>query len=277
LSLVLGTVVASFMNLVDFSNVKDAAWVGAPHIFHFGAPKFAPAAIITMCIVMVVTYTESTADMIAVAELVDKEVTPNDLARGLATDGLSAVLASFTNSFPDTAFAENVGLVGLTKIRSRWVVTTCGGFLLVMGLIPKIGQFIADLPGPVIGGGATVMFAMVTAVGIQTLHKVNFTDNHNLLIVAASLAVGLIPAFSPTFYSKFPKDFQVIFGSSITATVMVVFVLNLVFNHWKVGTTGTGAVQMAVNEGAVAMDVPNGGVPSRPQDAPDASVRSTQQ
>jgi NCS2 family nucleobase:cation symporter-2 len=198
-----------------------------------------------------------------VGELVGKELTPDDLARGLATDGLSALIASFTNSFPDTAFAENVGLVGLTKIRSRWVVTVCGGLLLIMGLIPKIGQLIADLPGPVIGGGATVMFAMVTAVGIQTLHKVNFEGNNNLLIVATSLAVGLLPAFDPGFYSKFPKDFQVIFGSSITATVIVVFVLNLVFNHWTSGTRRTGAVQTAVTEGAVAVDVPHGGVPDR--------------
>ncbi len=170
-----------------------------------------------------------------------KDLSPNDLARGLATDGLSAVLASFTNSFPDTAFAENVGLVGLTGIRSRWVVTICGVFLLILGLIPKLGQIIADLPGPVIGGAATVMFAMVTAVGIQTLHKVNFEGNHNLLIVATSLAVGLIPAFDPTFYGKFPKNFQMIFGSSITATVIVVFILNLVFNHWTFGRPPEGS------------------------------------
>jgi NCS2 family nucleobase:cation symporter-2 len=263
-SIVIGTVVASFMHLVSFSNVKHTAWFGAPHIFHFGHPKFAGAAIITMCIVMIVTYTESTADMIAVSEMVEKEVSPDDLARGLATDGLSALIASFTNSFPDTAFAENVGLVGLTKVRSRWVVTVCGAFLLVMGLIPKIGQIIADLPGPVIGGAATVMFAMVTAVGIQTLHKVNFEGNHNLLIVAASLAVGLIPAFNSHFYDKFPKDFQVIFGSSITATVIVVFFLNLIFNHWTTGRRpAESAVQTALDEGAVAVDVPHGGVPER--------------
>jgi NCS2 family nucleobase:cation symporter-2 len=267
LSIVIGTVVASFMNLVHFSNVGDAGWFGTPHIFHFGHPKFSAAAIITMCIVMIVTYTESTADMIAVSEMVEKDITPNDLARGLATDGLSAFIASFTNSFPDTAFAENVGLVGLTKIRSRWVVTVCGVALLILGLIPKVGQIIADLPGPVIGGAATVMFAMVTAVGIQTLHKVNFDGNHNLLIVAASLSVGLIPAFDPNFYSKFPKNFQVIFGSSITATVIVAFVLNLVFNHWTTGTKRVGAVQTAVSEGAVAVDVPHGGVPSRLHDA----------
>jgi NCS2 family nucleobase:cation symporter-2 len=255
LSIVIGTVVASFMHLVDFGNVAGAAWFGAPHIFHFGPPKFAAAAIITMCIVMVVTFTESTADMLAVGELTGKNLSPGDLARGLATDGLSALLASFTNSFPDTAFAENVGLVGLTKVRSRWVVTCCGTFLVLLGLIPKVGQVIADLPGPVIGGAATVMFAMVTAVGIQTLHRVNFQGNHNLLIVAAALAVGLLPAFDQHIYDDFPKDFQVIFGSSITATVIVVFVLNLVFNHWVRGGSRT-AVQEAVSDGAVAVNVP---------------------
>lgn len=255
LSLVIGTAIAAPFGLVDFSNVSDAKWFGAPQIWHFGHPKFAGAAIITMCIVMIVTYTESTADMLAVGEMVNKDLSPNDLARGLATDGLSALIASFTNSFPDTAFAENVGLVGLTKIRSRWVVTTCGVFLLILGLIPKVGQVIADMPGPIIGGGATVMFAMVTAVGIQTLHKVKFEGNHNLLIVATSLAVGLLPAFDPHFYDSFPKDFQVIFGSSITATVIVVFFLNLVFNHWVRRSDGESAVQAAIDEGAVARDL----------------------
>jgi NCS2 family nucleobase:cation symporter-2 len=108
------------------------------------------------------------------------------------------------------------------------------------------------------------MFAMVTAVGIQTLHKVEFQGNHNLLIVATSLAIGLIPAFDPTCSNAFPTDFQVIFGSSITATVIVVFILNLVFNHWTTGQRPTeGAVQAAMDEGAVAVDVPHGGVPDR--------------
>ena len=269
LSMAAGTLVGWFMHLADFSNVAGAQWFGTPDFFHFGAPKFAAPAIITMCIVIIVTYTESTADMLAVAEMVNVKLKPSDLARGLATDGLSAVLASFTNSFPDTAFAENVGLVSLTGIRSRWVVTVCGSLLLILGLIPKVGQVVADLPGPVVGGGATVMFAMVTAVGIQTLHKVNFQGNHNLLIVATSLALGLLPAFDPGFYAKFPKDFQVIFGSSITSTVIVAFTLNLVFNHWVRGG-GESAVQAALDDGAVSVDVPDGyPAPARPEGLAD--------
>lgn len=221
-----------------------------------------------MCIVVLVTYTESTADLLAVAEMVDKELIPNSLARGLATDGLSAVLAGFMNSFPDTAYAENVGLVGMTRVRSRWVVTICGVLLVILGLIPKIGAVVSDLPGPVIGGAATVMFAMVTAIGIRTLHKVEFDGNHNLLIVAVSLSFGLIPAVSPTFYQKFPKDFQVLFGSAITSTVLVVFVLNLIFNHLGAFPRKRhGVVDTAVDAGAVSTDSSRSDLPpeiSRP-------------
>jgi uric acid transporter len=267
LSIAIGTLVAWPMGLTDFSSVKAEAWFGFSGFFRFGHPKFEAAAIISMCIVMIVTYTESTADMLAVAEMVDKKLSPNDLARGLATDGLSAVLAGFLNSFPDTAFAENVGLVGLTRVRSRWVVTTCGVFLLIMGLVPKIGQIVANVPGPVIGGAATVMFAMVTAVGIRTLNKASFENNNNLLIVAVSLSAGLIPAVAPSFYERFPSNFQVIFGSSITSTVIVVFVLNLVFNHWTWRRPREDdAIDEALAYGAVAVDVPDGGVNPRGAD-----------
>ncbi|MEO7373959.1 MAG: nucleobase:cation symporter-2 family protein [Terrimesophilobacter sp.] len=232
LAIVLGTLIAFPMGLADFSAVGDASWAGFSGFLFFGPPKFEAAAIISMCIVMLVTFTESTADMLAVAEIVDKPLKPNDLARGLATDGLSAVFGGFMNAFPDTSFAENVGLVEMTKVRSRWVVAVCGVILMLMGFIPKLGVVIASLPSPVIGGAATVMFAMVAAVGIRTLHKASFKNNQNMLIVAVSLSFGMIPTVAPTFYSKFPNEFQVIFGSGITATVIVVFILNLVFNHW---------------------------------------------
>ena len=251
LSILIGVLVAWPMGLDHFSSVLHTDWFGAPKIFHFGGPQFKASAIISMCIVMLVTYTESTADMLAVAEIVGKDLTPDEIAAGLRTDGLSAFLASFTNSFPDTAYAENVGIVSMTGVKSRWVVVTCGIFLLLLGLIPKVSEAIANIPGPVIGGAATVMFAMVTAIGIRTLAAVNFENNHNLLIVAVSLSVGLIPSVAPTFYHRFPSDFQVIFGSSITSTVIVVFLLNLFFNHWKAWPPKNTALRVALGYGAV--------------------------
>ena len=265
ISIIIGTLVAWPMGLIDFSEVSNAKWFGIAEPFHFGAPTFKFAAIASMCIVMLVTYTESTADMLAVGEMVDKDLSPNDLARGLATDGLSGLLAGFMNSFPDTAYAENVGLIAMTKVKSRWVVTVCGGLLLLMGVIPKIGQIVAGLPGPVIGGAATVMFAMVTSIGIRTLHKVDFEDNHNLLIVATSLAVGLIPAFNPAIYQQFPDWFQTIFGSAITSTVIVVFLLNLLFNHFNAPPeAGTNVLQEAMEHGGVSRDENDDDYPQPP-------------
>jgi xanthine permease len=237
LALALGLVVAIPMGLVHLGSVGDAAWFGLASPFHFGPPTFPIAAVLSMCVVMLVTYTESTADLLAVGELTGRELTDSDLARGLATDGFSAVLGGVMNSFPDTAFAQNVGLVQLTGVRSRWVVAVTGGILLVMGLVPKIGAFIAAIPEPVVGGVAVVMFATVAAVGVQTLKKAEFRGNHNIFVVAVAIGVGMLPAVSldrfggSIFFKHFPDWVQTICGSPITITAVVAFTLNLLFNH----------------------------------------------
>ncbi|GAA3552749.1 nucleobase:cation symporter-2 family protein [Amycolatopsis ultiminotia] len=236
-ALVLGVVVAVPLGRTHFSGVADASWFGLGSPFHFGAPTFPIAAVVSMCVVMLVSFTETTADLIAVGEITGRPATGSDLARGLATDGLSAVLGGFMNSFPDTAFAQNVGLVQMTGVRSRWVVAVTGGLLVVMGLVPKIGAFIAAIPEPVVGGVAVVMFAMVAAVGVQNLKKVDFSGNHNAFVVAVALGVGLLPAFgldrsgNSIFFQHFPAWLRTICGSPITVAAVLAFVLNLLFNH----------------------------------------------
>lgn len=229
--LIAGTLVAIPMGLVDFATVGDASWLGFARPLYFGAPEFPIAAVISMCVVMLVIFTESTADMLAVANLVGKELTPRDLARGLAADGLSGVFAGFYNSFLDTAFAQNVGLVSVTRVKSRFVVTAAGVILLALGAVPKMGEVVASLPGPVIGGAGLVMFAMVSAVGIRSLSKVEYEGTHNLMLVACAIGLGLLPAFAEDVYANFPDWFQIIFGSEITTAAFVAFGLNLFFNH----------------------------------------------
>ena len=249
--LVIGTLIAFPMGMTNFSTVGKAGIVGISQPLRFGAPTFEASAIISMIIVMLVTFTESTADMLAVGEMVNRKLSPTDIARGLATDGLSAIFAGFFNSFPDTAFAQNVGLVGLTRVRSRYVVSVAGGFLVLLGVLPKVGQVVASLPGPVIGGAALAMFAMVSAVGIRTLARVDFSASHNVLIVAVALGVGMMPVVSPSIYEHFPSDFQVIFGSSITSTVIVVLALNLLFNELRWARKG-----LEVPEDAAGGEIP---------------------
>ncbi|MFI9319287.1 nucleobase:cation symporter-2 family protein [Kitasatospora aureofaciens] len=264
LALVSGALASIPLHLFDLSGVRSAGWFGIASPFHFGAPRFDAAAIASMCIVMLVTYAESTADMLAVAEMTGKELTDADIARGLATDGLSAVLGGCMNSFPDTAYAENVGLVQMTGVRSRWVVAVAGCFLLVMGLVPKVGALVAAVPEPVVGGAAVVMFAMVSAVGVQTLRKVEFNGNHNLLIVAVSLGVGLLPAVATdphgneVFFKNFPAWAQTVLGSPITLTAILAFTLNLLFNHLRLPAFGSSAAS-AASPAATGAELPVAG------------------
>jgi xanthine permease len=233
IGLVGGTVVAILLGMTDFSNVGSAAWLGIATPFHFGPPHFPLAAVISMCVVMLVTFTESTADMLAVGEMTGRPVTSRDLARGLAAEGVSGVLGGIMNGFLDTVFGQNVGLVGITKVRSRYVAAVAGAILVLLGLIPKLGEIVAALPGPVVGAAGLVMFATVAAVGIGILGRVDFENTGNLLIIAVTIGVGLLPVVAPKIYHSFPTWAQVIGGSAITSAALTAFVLNLLFNHTR--------------------------------------------
>ncbi|MFJ1927655.1 MULTISPECIES: nucleobase:cation symporter-2 family protein [unclassified Streptomyces] len=230
LGVLAGTAVAVPFGLVDVSAARTAEWIGVSAPFHFGAPRFPAVAVLSMCVVMLVLFAESTADLLAVAELTGRRLTTADMARGLAADGLSGVLGGVMNAFLDTVFAQNVGLVTMTKVRSRHVATVAGCMLLVLGLIPKLGALVAGLPEPVVGAAGLVMFATVATVGIGTLRAVDFDGTHNLLIVAVSIGAGMAPEVAPDLYSRLPEGVGIVLGSPVTSATLVAFGLNLAFN-----------------------------------------------
>lgn len=235
LGLVVGTVAALFVpGMVDWSNVGEAGWFAFVTPFHFGLPTFEVFSILSMLIVGLVIMTETTGDMIAVGEIVDKPVGRKQLADGLRADGLGTVLGGIFNTFPYTAFAQNVGLVSLTGVRSRYVATMAGGILVVLGLIPKIAAVVEGVPRAVLGGAGIALFGMVAASGIRTLTKVKF-DNKNVLVVALAVGVALLPTVVPTIYDQMPDWFQLIFDSGISAGAIVAILLNLLLNShsWK--------------------------------------------
>ncbi|AIF50356.1 nucleobase:cation symporter-2 family protein [Pelosinus sp. UFO1] len=230
LGLAAGTLIALPLGLVNFSGVSNAALIGITTPFAFGMPIFDIPSIVAMTLVMLVVMTETTGDFIAIGEIVDKPISQEDLTRGLRADGFSTLLGGILNAFPYTAYAQNVGLVGLTRVKSRYVVAAAGAILVILGLFPKAAAVVASIPTPVLGGAGIAMFGMVMASGIKTLSKIDFDNNHNLMVVAVSVAVGLIPLAVPSIYQKFPEALQVILNSGITVGSVVAIVLNAILN-----------------------------------------------
>ncbi|MFD4501443.1 nucleobase:cation symporter-2 family protein [Streptomyces sp. NPDC058457] len=229
--LVAGTVIAIPFGVTDFGPVADADVVGFPTPFHFGAPQFQVAAILSMCVVMVVSMTESTADMLALGEIVERPADERTIAAGLRADTLGSAISPLFNGFMCSAFAQNIGLVAMTRIRSRFVVAAGGGFLVLMGLCPMAASLIAVVPRPVLGGAGVVLFGSVAASGIQTLVKAGLDKDENIVVVAVSLAVGIVPITAPDFYHAFPETARIVLDSGISTGCVTAVLLNLVFNH----------------------------------------------
>lgn len=229
--LVGGTIVAYFLGDVSFQGVADAAALGVTTPFFFGIPQFSFTAIVSMLIVMAVTAVETTGDVFATGEVVGKRITPTHIANALRADGLSTALGGILNSFPYTCFAQNVGLVRLTRVKSRWVVTMAGVIMIILGVLPKAGAVVAAIPQPVIGGASLAMFASVAVVGIQTLSKVDMHDNRNSVIVSTSLGLALLVTLKPDIASYVPSWLQIIFGSGVTIGALCAIILNIVFFH----------------------------------------------
>ncbi|MBD2757983.1 purine permease [Yimella sp. cx-573] len=230
LGLVLGTLVAIPMGMTDFSAISEAKVFQVPSPFHFGAPQFEISAIISLTICMLVIMVEATADILALGEITEKPADRDTVTNGLRADTLSTAVAGVFNGFSLSAFAQNVGLVAITGIRSRWVVAYGGGILIVLGLLPQLGALVAAVPMPVLGGAGLVLFGTVAASGIKTLKEVDFSGNANMVIVATSLAFGMLPIVQKGAYEHFPAWFRTIFDSGITSAAIAAILLNFLFN-----------------------------------------------
>ena len=231
LGLVIGMLVAMTLGEVNFGRLADAPWFALVYPFSFGFPIFDPVAIITMCIVMMVVMVESLGMFLALGEICDRKLVEEDLTRGLRVDGLGTVIGGIFNTFPHSSFSQNVGLVGVTGVRSRWVCAIGGVILLLLGLMPKLAQVVASVPPFVLGGAGLVMFGMVTATGIRILAGVNLEKNpNNLLIIAISISAGMIPLVAKDFFSQMPHFLEPLLHSGILLASITAVALNLYFN-----------------------------------------------
>ena len=236
IGIVAGCAVAVAMGKMNFDKVGKALAFDIVTPFAFGMPTFDPVMVLTMTLVMIVVMIESTGMFLALSEITGKPIAQAELAAGLRTDGLGTLIGGIFNTFPYTSFSQNVGLVGVTGVRSRFVCVAAGAIMIVLGLLPKMGALVESVPQFVLGGAGLVMFGMVAATGIRILANVDFkSSRHNLYIVAIAIGAGMIPLVAPRWSQQMPHALQPLLESGILLTAITAVLLNLYFNGSKGG------------------------------------------
>ncbi|KWT64633.1 nucleobase:cation symporter-2 family protein [Comamonas testosteroni] len=216
---------------VNFVGMQSTQWVRIITPFHFGIPTVDVMTTVTLCVVMVVIMIEGVGQFLALSEVVGRPLEKDDIARGLRADGVGAIVGGIFNTFTYTSYAQNIGLVQVTGVRSRWVCVTAGVMLIVISSFPKLSFIAASIPQYVLGGAAMVMFGMVAATGVRILSHVDFVENRkNAYIVAISLAMGMIPLVADRFFMRLPDLLAKFCQNGILLGTFTAVLLNVLFN-----------------------------------------------
>ncbi|MFU2089842.1 nucleobase:cation symporter-2 family protein [Avibacterium avium] len=226
-----GYVVALALGWVNFDGVKQAQIFAVPQPLHFGL-SFPIAGIIGMSIAYLVTIVESSGNFLALGNATKTEITGKHLRGGVLCDGLGSALAAIMSTTPFSSFSQNIGVISLTGVASRYVVAITGGLLVLAGLFPVFGALIVSIPLPVLGGAGLMMFAMIIAAGIQMLDSIE-RSKRNGLIIAISIGCGLAVTTRPELLEKLPHFFKEVLGSGITVGSLLALILNLILPQDK--------------------------------------------
>ncbi|WP_217476925.1 nucleobase:cation symporter-2 family protein [Stutzerimonas stutzeri] len=231
IGMLVGALLGGTLGMGDLSSVQEAPWITVPYPFYFGVPTFALIPIATMVVVMTVQMVESMGLFLAIGDIVDKPIEEKQVINGLRANGLASTIAGCFAAFPFIAFMENVGLVILTGVRSRWVVAVSGLLMCLLALTPKLGAIIASTPRAALGGAAIAMFGVVAAAGIQTLAKVDYERNrYNVLIVGFTIPAALVPVLTPALFEQLPEWSQPFLHSSVVIACLLAVTLNALLN-----------------------------------------------
>lgn len=231
IGMMVGYVVALSLDWVNFDSFKQAETFAIPQPLHFGL-AFPISGIIGMSIAYLVTIVESSGNFLALGNATETEITGKHLRGGVLCDGLGSAFAAIMSTTPFSSFAQNIGVISLTGVASRYVVTVMGVLLVLAGVFPWLGALIVSIPSPVLGGAGLMMFAMIIAAGIQMLDKVE-RSKRNGLIIAISIGCGLAVTTRPELLDKLPSFFKEVFGSGITVGSLLALILNLILPEDK--------------------------------------------
>ena len=227
LGIIAGYLVALALGMVDFGNIGRAAWFSLPNPLHFGF-ELSVAAIIGFGFMSIVSAIETVGDVSGITKGgAGREATDKELQGATFADGIGSAIGGLFGGLPNTSFSQNVGLVAMTGVMSRHVVTYGALFLIACGLIPKVGAAISTMPIEVLGGGVIVMFGMVAAAGVNLLSAVTW-NRRNMMIFAVSLSVGLGLQLVPEAVQYLPGTVKVLMTSGLLPAAFIAIVLNLV-------------------------------------------------
>ncbi len=226
IGLLVGYIVALFMGMVNFDNVGRAAAFALPDPFKFGF-EFSVAAVVGFCLMAVISAIETVGDVSGITKGgANREATTDEIKGATYADGVGSAVAGMFGALPNTSFSQNVGLIAITGLMSRMVVTFGAIFLIVAGFIPKIGAIISTIPIEVLGGGVVVMFGMVASAGISMLADVNW-NRRNMVIFAVALSIGLGLQFEPGALQHLPDTARILLSSGLLPAATIAIVLNL--------------------------------------------------
>ena len=227
IGLVAGYILALVMGMVNFSSIGNASWITGLQVFPYGF-EFSLGAVIAVSLVSIVSAIETVGDASATTKAgAGREATDDEISGATFADGLGTAVAGVFGGLPNTSFSQNVGIVGMTGVMSRHVVTIAGLIMIACGLIPKIGAVIGSMPLPVLGGGVIVMFGMVASAGLNVLTEIKM-NRRNMIIIALSLTVGLGLNLVPSAVQYLPGVVKVLATSAVAPTALMAVVLNLV-------------------------------------------------
>ncbi len=227
IGLLAGYAVAAMLGMVSLAGFQKASWVTSIQVLPYGF-EFSLGAVVAVTLVSIVSAVETVGDASATAKAgAGRDATDEEIAGATYADGLGTAVAGVFGGLPNTSFSQNVGIVGMTGVMSRHVVTIAGVILVICGLLPKIGALIASMPLPVLGGGVIVMFGMVAAAGMNVLSEVKMT-RRNMVIIAISLTAGLGLNLVPTAVQYLPGIWKTLATSAVAPTAFLAIVLNQV-------------------------------------------------
>lgn len=228
LGLLIGSVVAYALNMIDFSNIKGAASLNIPVPFKYGL-NFDVGSIIALGLIYLVTAVEAfgdiTANSLISGEPVEGPVFMKRAQGGVLADGFNSFLAAVFNSFPNSIFAQNNGMIQLTGVASRYVGYFIAAALVLLGLFPVVGKVFSLIPDPVLGGATLLMFGTVAAAGIRIIASTEITRKA-VLVMAISFAMGLSVELVPGILDKMPGIIKSIFSSGITTGGLTAILAN---------------------------------------------------